>query len=142
MATINSTSPWNPMPQPGIGNVGSYLIAGDPFLSSSNITGNMPNGGELKITFPRVTRSVTVVNHSAEPLYLHFETRANPTVLKHGYYVPLDQNGDAWAINCRCKEMYISMQNSTGTGSFVLSAELTNISDTMMYVLTGAGINA
>ncbi|MDP3986707.1 MAG: hypothetical protein Q8P81_00605 [Nanoarchaeota archaeon] len=135
------STPWN-YPSPGIGNVGSYLISGDPFLSSSALNGTQTNNGEIKITFPKVTRSVTIVNTgSSLPIYVHFDSRANADVIGKGFYVEVTNQYDAWAFNCRCKEIYVSMKNAVAGGGFALSAELTNIPDTSMYTLTGAGIN-
>jgi hypothetical protein len=40
----------------GLRNVGSYQVAGTPYVSSSSI----PNGSELRLDFPKVTNNITV----------------------------------------------------------------------------------
>jgi len=133
-------SNWN-FPLPGIGNVGSYLTSGDPFVKTLGITGSGTNGGEIHVQFPRVTRALTIVNKSTYGLYIHFASRSNASVLANQCVAVLENSGDAWAFNCRCKEVYISATGSSGVGSVTISAELTNIPREEMYTLSGSGIN-
>ena len=43
--------------RPGIGNVGSYQVAGTPFLTG---TATISNGTEFRIDFPAVTKNIKV----------------------------------------------------------------------------------
>ena len=47
---------------PGLGHVGSYQVSGKPFLSGG-IDVSAYTSGPLEISFPTVTRWVTVTNH-------------------------------------------------------------------------------
>ena len=126
---------------PGIGSTGAYTLPGLPFLTGSNLTGSGTNGGEVKISFPRVTRHITITNAGSTPLLVHFDSRTNSNVADHKHYVILDQAGAAWAFNIRSKEVYISMQNAVDNGTFSLSAELTSIDVKECHTLSGSGIN-
>lgn len=126
---------------PGLGNVGSYNIAANPFLKSANLTGSATNNGEVCVSFEKVTRSITVVNRSTSAIYVHFASRANAAVINNGDYVILETVGDAWAFNVKTKEIYLSMRDSTGTASYSLSAELTSIPYTDIGSHSGSGVN-
>jgi len=48
----------------GIGNVGSYQVAGKPFASGAiNTLQNQATNKALKVSFPSVTRWIYVINH-------------------------------------------------------------------------------
>ena len=47
---------------PGLGHVGSYQVSGKPFLSGG-IDVSAYTSGPLEISFPSVTRWITVTNH-------------------------------------------------------------------------------
>lgn len=55
--------PYNPGP-PGLGHVGSYQVAGKPFVSG-NIDLSSYTNGPLEISFPSVTRWIIVRNRGA-----------------------------------------------------------------------------
>lgn len=49
---------------PGLGNVGSYQVSGKPFLSGGiDVNAATVAGTPLEISFPSVTRWITVTNH-------------------------------------------------------------------------------
>ncbi len=50
---------------PGLGSVGSYQVSGKPFVSGAIDVGTATAGplGPLEITFPSVTRWITITNH-------------------------------------------------------------------------------
>lgn len=52
--------PYNPGP-PGLGHVGSYQVSGKPFVSG-NIDLSIYSSGPLEISFPTVTRWITIRN--------------------------------------------------------------------------------
>jgi len=129
-------------PYSGYGNSSAFVGPGRPFLTSSNITGSLTNNGEIKIQFPWVTKNLTIVNTTAgQPIYIHFDSRTNPNIINNGHYVVLTNLSDAWAFDSKCREIFISMQNNTGTGSFSLSATLSGVDAKEAPTMTGSGIN-
>ncbi len=126
---------------PGLGNVGSYLISCIPYLTGASLVGAGANNGEVKITFPSVTRSLSVVNTSATPIYVHFASRANADIVANHHYSELTNAGDSWSYSIRCTEVYISMKN-VENGSCDLVAELTSIAAKEMTTLSGSGISS
>lgn len=127
---------------PGLGNVGAYLLAPLPFLTSSNIYPFNPYGGEVKVTFPSVAKYVNVVNKGTTPIYIYFDSRTNSNVYNHGHYVKLSSQDDSYSFSVRCVNIYISQDISTlTTGSFQLHAERTSIDAEALGPLSGSGIN-
>ena len=55
----------------GLGNTAAYQVSGKPFISAS-IDVPAQNGVPLEITFPNVTRSITVRNDSAVVIRVGF----------------------------------------------------------------------
>jgi hypothetical protein len=124
-------------PRAGIGNVGSYLVSGIPFLTGS---GTITGTHEMKIEFPFVTQKITVVNRAAADLRVHFATGAGtgPQVIAHHQYITLDSKEDAVEFNVRVKEIFITPVATSG--EWEVFAELTTIPAEEMYALTGSGI--
>ena len=122
----------------GLHNVGSYQAAGHPFITGSAIA----NGIEHKISFPMVTKAVTVIADGTMTgdLRVHFQTTASATgfAVSGHHYITLDSTEDSITFNVKCKEIYL-----TATGADVnyeLFAELTNIPTDRMFDLTGSGV--
>lgn len=132
----------NSMYSAGQCDVGSYQMSGTPFLTGGLVDTNLPNNGEVHIEFPKLTKSFTVINKANTPLFIHFDTRANANVVNHHHYLELKSEDDSFGFDLRCKEVYISMSGSSGTGSFELSAELTGITHITIEALSGSGINS
>jgi hypothetical protein len=105
----------------GLNNVGSYQVAGSPYLTASSVTNEVKT-----VSFPNVTKNITIHNTGSVDLYFYFlET---PTVK---LVLPQDKK---MSMDVRCKEIYVSA--STGTG-FQVFAELTNIPASRMFSLSG-----
>ena len=146
-------------PIAGLGSVGSYQIAGHPYITGSSGLGDTQTA---KVTFPTVARSVTVINrtaqasgaHSTYPgLWVHFtkdkaatdDANAHVGTRKAGNYtwdgkhfVTLPNPDDSFTFNVRCKEIYIT--NKLGASArYEVFAELTGIPTGSMYELTGSG---
>lgn len=130
-------------PFAGLGHAPSYQVSGRPYLTGSSLDTNNPNGGEVHITFPSVTKSFTVINNnsSGHTIWVHFASRANANVETYHHYLELRNQDASFSFDVKCTDVYISMSGSGGTGSFELSAELTGIPASEMYALTGAGID-
>ena len=148
---------------PGPHNVGSYQISGTPYITGSAA---LKTGHEDRVTFPNITRAVTVFNHGAQTLRVHFNTtssapsagvsgepwtvRDNPgsaNVVAQYHFMELTGGLDAGPLtasvtmNVKCAEIYVSCAGDAGTsGAYKVFAELTNIPATMMGALTGSGL--
>ena len=129
----------------GLRSVGSYQVSGYPFVTGSN--GALSNGTQVKVSFPNVTKSVTVINSGssgAGGLRVHFNQQGTATTphvttdVAH-HYITLGDVGDSVTLNVKCKEIYIT---SLGTHGFELFAELTFINTASMLDLTGSGLTA
>lgn len=105
----------------GLNNVGSYQVAGSPYLTASALTNE-----EKLIEFPDVTKSIILHNTGSQDIHFYFVSSPGVKLV-----LPADKKID---MDIKCKELYISA--STGTG-FQLFAELTNIPASRMFSLTG-----
>ena len=124
--------------KPGIGHVGSFQVSGYPYVTGST---NLDDGVEQKIEFPRVVKSITVINRAAPEIRVHFNSKSSGNVYTGGHYISLPVSGDAVTFNIKCKEIYVSNGSGTGTNaSYELFAEVTSIESREMPVLTGSGL--
>ena len=124
----------------GIGNVGSYQVSGRPFITGSTIGAS---GSEKKVSFPFVTKSVTIIasGTNGDPLIkVHFNSKTSGDVINGLHYITLDSHGDSMTFDVRCKELFITSENSTS--GFELYASLTNITSSQMWSLTGSGLTS
>ena len=92
---------------PGLRNVGSYQVSGQPFLTGSNISGSenmIPLGAERQIVFPYVAKSVTVRNYcSASVGRLRIHMVSSGTIANHPasrHYVELARN-ESYTLNAK-----------------------------------------
>ena len=148
---------------PGPHNVGSYQIAGRPFITGSALG----RGQEDRITFPNVTKAVTVFNHGTQTLRVHFNTTSSvatggtageeartardypgsANVVDQLHFLEItgglaaSPSTGSVTMNVKCTEIYISCAGDAGTsGAYKVFAELTNIPATMMGAITGSGL--
>lgn len=137
----------------GLGNSAAYQVAGKPFMTGSFVG----NGGEVKIEFPTVAKTITLVNTgsagNADALKVHLVSAADGAtggVVAGNHLMPLfasNTNYDASVctlkIEGKFKEIYISDGTPTQTslGGFYMYAELTGIPASEMYELSGSGVN-
>jgi hypothetical protein len=128
--------------RPGIGNVGSYQVSGIPYVTGSTILSSSfsTNNGEVRVQFPFVTKSITVVSKSATKLRIHFNSVADGNVINGRHYLTLEDYKDSYTLDMRTKEIYVSLEDATSDGEFELVAELTHIPSLEMYLLTGSGL--
>ena len=122
---------------PGLSNVGSYQVSGYPYITGSDA---LTSGSEHKISFPKVTRAVTVMNHSDQTLRFSFNASgSNSKRVQDGFhYVELDSDEDSMTLNVKCKEIYVS--STAGTVEDRGVAELTNIDTNSMGAISGSGL--
>ena len=144
-------------PRPGIGAVGSYQVAGVPFVTGTIAGALQIPDTEIRVSFPFVTRAITVLNLSTNAaIYVHYNSQdpgtagsPNPGgstgVISGSHYVPLDSDEDSLTMNIKCKEVFITTPptNSdlgTPNADWRVFAELTHIGGGQMYQLTGSGL--
>jgi len=142
MAVTPDTSEQFNRYQAGLRNVGSYQVAADPWLTGSDIVGTDANNGEISISFPRVTKSFTVINTGSQALNIHFASRANEQVIAGNHYITLPGTSGSWTFDVKCTQVYISSFGSSDISGFQLAAELTGIASDKMYTLAGSGIDS
>jgi len=118
----------------GIGNVGSYQVAGYPWVTGSVLTGG---GDEVHVTFPLVTKSLKVTARGAGEVNIHWAPLAGGNVIAGNHFLMLTGSGDTVDIPCKCRDVYVS---SPGAATeFDLFAELTGIPTDQMIFMTGSG---
>jgi len=105
----------------GLNNVGSYQVAGSPYLTASSVTDEVKT-----INFSNVTKNITLLNTGSDHLHCYFVPSPSVKLV-----LPADKK---MSMDVKCKELYVSA--STGTG-FQLFAELTNIPTSRMFSLNG-----
>lgn len=125
MATSpDTTNYYVGVPQPGLGSVGQYQSAGQPYITGSTVVG----GTENTYAFPNVTKNVTVRNldASTQTLYVHFAATATTTdVVTNKHYITLDSTRPEVTLNVRCPEIFVSAPG--GDAKAEVYAELTSI---------------
>ena len=123
----------------GLRSVGCYQVAGTPYITGSSIN----NGVEVKLEFPKVTKSVTVHSLSSSDgtgVDVHFNSLSSGRVTDGVHYKRL-AHMESFTFNVKCKEIYISNPASgTQPLSFTVVAEMTTIPTGSMFVLTGSGL--
>tara|TARA_Y100000034_G_scaffold116403_1_gene154695 strand:- start:160 stop:561 length:402 start_codon:yes stop_codon:yes gene_type:complete len=124
----------------GLGAVGAYQVSGRPYITGSNNA--LAAGAEDTITFPSVTRTVTVINTDVDScdIHVHFNSKTSGNVTSGLHYVALNSLNDAMSFNVKCKEVYISNPDGAEAASYTVVAELTGIDVKEMFALTGSGL--
>ena len=128
---------------PGLSSVGSYQIAGTPFLSGSSLA----DGNVLQMFFPAVTRRIIIKNLSTDAqadLVLAFDNpTTNPAVGGLGNTVTI-QSVAALAtgpneidLGIKCNSIFLYSPNGGGkTVNYTVIAELTGIAPSQMFELS------
>ena len=112
---------------PGARSTGAYMIGARPFIAGGEVS-----GGTVRVSFPYVTRAITVVNKDAasDDIQIHFSSvsGANPTDPGWDtglHYFTLDSKNQALTMNVRAKEIFLTAPGANAT--FEIFAELTDI---------------
>jgi hypothetical protein len=114
---------------PGLYHMGAYQASGRPF----GATGSLTSQAEI-ITFPYVTKEVTVLNrHGAGSLYAYFHT-GSATSNKF-----LITAGNQQTFPVKSDKIILSASQGV-TATYTLYASLTAITSSYMYNLTGSGV--
>jgi len=126
---------WAP---PGLSNVGSYQVAGQPYVSGH---GAHPPLHEEEYQFPYVTKNITVVNKADYTIRIHFNSTSSGPVVSGLHYVELGVDGASFTFNAKCKQIFVSAPANGGNNAvYRVIAELTGIDRMSMYDLTGSGL--
>lgn len=163
------------MNRPGLGNAPSYQVSGHPYITGSKLApyrwrgtgagagpaGIGPPQDKVKITFPTVTKSFTVINTSeivvtgtwvagghgdltGSIAVCFADPRAEGTskannAISGNHFLTLNQ-GESYTFDVKCKDLWIMNQEDIVSSSFQLIAELTHIPTQEMYLMSGSGI--
>ena len=126
----------------GIGNTGAYMLPGYPYLTGTFVGA----GEEVKVSFPAVTKKITVIRHtsnSSGPVRISFRAPSHSANVTGSYhYIELDSDEDSFDFNVRAGEIYLSREAGSVGGNVHcrVYAELTNIGSDQMGPLTGSGV--
>ena len=114
MATYNYTS--------GLGNVAAYQVSGRPFASSSIVV-PVESAAPIMISFPSVSRSVTIRNDGATTIRVGFS--ANGVSGSATNYFTLSQ-GTSYQEELKLVAVYL-ISDGASTGTATVIAGLTGI---------------
>jgi hypothetical protein len=148
------TSRYYTTPRAGIASVGSYQIAGTPYISASALA----DGHVLQFDLPAVSRRLLIQNNSVAlntDLILAFDNPVtNPAVVALGHGLTISSPADIGAsftlsgsvpavdLDIKCSKFFLYSPNSSGaTVRYTVVAELTGIQPGQMFELSGSGIN-
>tara|TARA_Y100000310_G_scaffold321136_1_gene378387 strand:+ start:480 stop:908 length:429 start_codon:yes stop_codon:yes gene_type:complete len=112
----------------GVGGVGSGIpyMSGDDALAADT---------QVAVEFPRVTKSVTVINKAAADLRVYFADHDAATfgtnVFDNQHYITLDAANDSVTMHIRCRRVYIHNMDAVAAGSYEVFAELSAARDEM-----------
>ena len=142
----------------GLRNVGSYQVAGHPYVTGST---NLDNNTVHLISLPYVSKSITVINKSAnsgEDIRVHFQSGSQVSitaqlngggagtisdgvdVIKGNHFITVPAGDGSVTLDVKCATFFISNGSGTANLSYQVFAELTGIPTGSMYHLTGSGI--
>tara|TARA_A100001515_G_scaffold123663_1_gene107635 strand:- start:328 stop:771 length:444 start_codon:yes stop_codon:yes gene_type:complete len=135
----------------GLRNVGSYQVAGHPWITGSS---DLDNNKVQMLEFPYVTKSFTVINtNTSGDLRVHFHSGStacsaagvstdiadtDPVIAKFHFITVPAGNGSV-TFDVKCKRAFVSNGSGTNNLKYEVFAELTGINTDNMYHLTGSG---
>ena len=144
----------------GLRNVGSYQVSGTPWVTGSGGATAFTGAEVHRFSFPKVTKSFTVINTGTQDIYLTFTTTrtfaagaagdglsgeqtyvASDDQYDKFHYITIPAENGSVTMNMKCKEIYLANPHSSNTTGYEIFAELTQIPTGSMFTLTGAGID-
>ncbi len=140
MHNDSPTGPSKFMYQNGFNRWEAYGVPGRPFLTGTLLSA----GEELKISFPTITKTITVVASGSNPVRVHFDTTASANVSTQHRYITLtdsdtDPGGGRFDFDVRTRDVYVSAPD--GAAGFELCAICVQVSIDGIQSLSGSGIN-
>jgi hypothetical protein len=128
----------------GLSNVGSYQVSGKPYMSSSAVPASGAQPNHWKITFPAVTKEITIANNSNqtnEDVRFAFSERGlNDTVANYFLKHSAKDGVGALTINVKATELYL-MSDGTHTPMVSVYAALTGIEPERVNKISTDGTN-
>lgn len=129
----------------GLFNVGSYQIAGHPYVTGSTIAPGQQHAYFLPAVTKRVKVQINDVSGAVGAVRVHFaNSNANNSVMTNNHYWTVFQTAalrNELDVAIKCKEIYITGQTGVEGVSYQIIAELTSVPSTDMYPLSGSGID-
>ena len=118
------TKAWNS----GLGNVGSYQASSIPYTTSSlNIPGS-PGASVIKVSFPHVTRFITVKNIGAEgPTDCLMRVGFSENGIANGNYFLLN-NEESYSADWRITAIYLRVDDTT-SGTNATASVIAGLTD-------------
>ena len=132
--------------EPGLGDVGAYRVSGQPWMTGS---ADLGGGQEHVHRFPAVTREITVINHGAKDLRVHFvSTSSDGQVISKRHFITvsgstLADTDSMFKFECKANAIFLTNPGANaaaGKTSYEIFAQLTPIPAAQMYHLTGSGL--
>lgn len=113
-------------PGPGFNHTPAYQTSGLPFA----LTGTATTSPPFHVTFPYVTKFITIKAGAAGTMHLGFTASEAAAASTHHYSFA---NNEVLTMEVRVKEIYLG-----GSGDFHIVAGLTGIPTASMPTLTGS----
>lgn len=108
-------------PSPGVGAVGQYQLSGIPYATASvNVQNVLVGEGSTRISFPYVTKFVTVINEhsgSSAKLRVGFSAAGASGTVDNNYFL-LD-NGESYTGEFRVSSLYLAGDSTNTTASVI-----------------------
>ena len=122
---------------PGLGNVGSYQSSGIPWVSSSLVVPHH-SATALQVSFPSVTREVTVRNDSTGDIRVGFSANGiGNTVLTQTNYLILAENA-SWTSPVKVTHIYMISDSAIAQEATVVAALTGIATDNIIENWTGS----
>ena len=137
----------------GLRNVGSYQVAGHPYMTGSV---NLDDGFVHMIAFPYVSRAITVINTSLSGSFkVHFHSgsqegfagsggaaimNGDSDVITGQNFIEVPAGHGSLTMDVKTDKFFISTTGSGNNLGYQVFAELTSIPTGSMYTLTGSGV--
>src|SRR5687768_8364206 len=128
-------------PRPGFGHANAFMTAGIPYVTGTTLTSASFStlNGQVRFSFPRVARAVTVINKSNNDIRVHFNSLADGRVEQGHHYITLDDVDDSITFQVKCKQIFISLASASNAPVEVY-ADITNVPTIEMFELSGSGL--
>lgn len=123
----------------GVHSVGSYQVAGLPWLTASLISSDTT----LTCSFQYVTKNITIAVTGTNPVQVHFADHGAGSSSAHCFTIDAPVAGNSlsrFTFDVKCKQVYITEPGTGQTGVEVYAA-LTGILTASMFPLTGPGLD-
>lgn len=120
---------------PGLSSVGSYLMAGKPYMSGCDLVA----GEEKAFHFPNVTKKVLILPVGSPNINISVaSTGSKGSVAAGKHFITLPQAGIE--LDIMCTKIFVHTANPGAVGAVQIYASLTGINVDNMFHLTGSGI--